>query len=184
MRFYTQGGLMVAKARRDWHVTLTDLPRLMSLLERNVKINFAPIRFDETQDDDDPILRDYLLTRYAETSCFASDLSSRISARVLEWSEIVDEADGQRQSVFDVIIAADVVASIYDPIALACTIHRLAHTESTVCLSFKERLSSVHRQFEQKLASLFETVQVLPPSAHASRNRNADVRILMARSKK
>jgi hypothetical protein len=173
---------MAARARRDWHVTLTDLPRLLPLLESNVAMNFCPIRLDGTGGTD-PILRDYLLCRCAGAPGLASDSSGRICARALEWTESPPSDDGEPSS-FDVIVAADAVASIYDPAALACTIHRLSHPGSTACLSFKERLSSVHREFERKLAALFEDVQVLPPSAHASRNRNEDVRILVARGKR
>jgi hypothetical protein len=175
--------MMIAKARPDWHVTLTDLPSLMPLLSHNVLLNFAPVFFDvmSNEQDVDPILREYLHRCYSDATVFASDRLSALRASVLEWSESDDSNDHE---TYDMIVAADVVASIYDPIALACTIHRLAHSESTVYLSFKERLSSVHRQFEQKLAALFENLQILSPSTHACRNRNEDVRILVAQCKK
>jgi Lysine methyltransferase len=180
--------MMLAKARPEWQVTLTDLPSLMPLLSRNLALNFAPVRFDADAlklGGIEALLSEYVMSRYADSTVFASQgQDSRIHSQVLEWSEEEDALlSGSNQS-YDIIAGADVVASIYNPMALARTIHRLAHSESTVYVSFKERLSSIHRQFEEQLSDLFGDVQIVSLPPHAERNRNPQVRILVARMKK
>lgn len=177
---------MVAKARPEWHVTLTDLPSLMPLISRNLALNFSPIRLDaDALKGVDGQLSDYLMFRYGDSAVFAPQSQrSRIHSQILEWSEEADFSSSENRQTYDIIAGADVVASIYNPNALARTIHRLAHSESTVYVSFKERLSSIHRQFEAQLSDLFGDVQIVAPAPHAVRNRNPHVQILVARSKK
>lgn len=179
---------MLAKKRPEWHVTLTDLPSQMPLIARNLALNFAPEILDADSLNSggiDRSLSEYVVCRYSDRNVFASDRQqSRIQAQVLEWSEEEDESSSGNRQTFDIIAGADVVASIYNPIALARTVHGLAHTKSTVYISFKERLTSIHREFEQQLSDLFEDVQIVSPSLHAFRNRNPQVQILVARTKK
>jgi Lysine methyltransferase len=102
-------------------------------------------------------------------------------------------------SSYDVIFGADVVATLYDPTCLAWTIHAMANAESIVYISFKERLSSIHRQFESLMQQLFAHCEVIHPlrrlpaaataltaSSYSARmmlrNRNPDVRIFVARN--
>jgi Lysine methyltransferase len=180
--------MMLAKARPEWQLVLTDLPRLMPLIARNLALNFAPVILDADSLRFGSIernLSEYVMYRYRDRSVFASyRQSSRIQSQVLVWSEEEDESSSGNRQTFDIIAGADVVASIYNPIALARTIHRLAHSESTVYISFKERLTTIHREFEEQLSDLFEDVQIVPPSPHAFRNRNPQVQILVARMKK
>lgn len=142
---------MIAKACPNVHVTLSDLPPLMPLIERNLARNFV-----------------------------SSAGQVVVKAQILEWSED-DSCNTRTCGTFDLIVGADVVASIYNAIALARTIHRLAHAHSIVYVSFKERLSSVHRQFEQELAGLFQSIEFVNPTT--TRNRNPQVQILVARNK-
>jgi SAM-dependent methyltransferase len=177
-------GAMVAKGVSGVHVSLTDLPALMPFLQRNVARNFAsesvltqtggPIRSD-ADDQDDGILSDYV---GGENDNDAKRSHSSVSAFPLAWGA----SDYSTHGTFDVVMGADVVASLYDPVALAQTIWSLAHSRSIVYVSFKERLSSVHRIFEEELQSLFDHVEIVKPSG--SRNRNPDIRILIARGKK
>ena len=100
-----------------------------------------------------------------------------VSAFILDWSEpTVDQP-------YDYVLGADVVASLYDPIALAQTIYQVSHEGSTVYVSFKERLSTIHRQFEQRMGDLFNDIQIVS-SKISSRNRNPEVKIMIARRKK
>jgi nicotinic acid mononucleotide adenylyltransferase len=80
---------------------------------------------------------------------------------------------------FDLVIGADVVASLYDPYALARTIHSLANV---AVISFKERLSSVHRDFEEHMASFYESINIIQPTG--CRNRNPNVQIMIAKGRK
>lgn len=182
---------MLAKARPGWRVTLTDLPSIIPLISRNLALNFAPMLFDANAlkfGEIETCLSEHVMCRYGDPTVFASNRQrDRIHSQVLEWSESEDEenaASSETRHTFDIIAGADVVASIYNPIALARTIHRLAHLESTVYISFKERLSSIHRQFEDELLGLFGDVEIVSPLPHAARNRNPEVRILVARKKK
>ena len=176
-------GAMVAKAVPGVHVSLTDLPALMPFLQRNVARNFAiesiltqtgdPIEPDA--DNDDGILSEYA---GGESDDDAKRSHSRVSAFPLAWGA----SDFSTLGTFDVVMGADVVSSLYDPVALAQTIWSLANSRSMIYVSFKERLSSVHRVFEEELQSLFAHVEIVKPST--SRNRNPDIRILIARGKK
>jgi 23S rRNA U2552 (ribose-2'-O)-methylase RlmE/FtsJ len=177
-------GALVAKAVSGVHVSLTDLPALMPFLQRNVARNFAseniltqtgdPIGPD-ADNDDDGILSDYAGGEDDDDDAKRSH--SSVSAFPLAWGA----SEYSTHGTFDVVMGADVVASLYDPVALAQTIWSLAHSKSIVYVSFKERLSSVHRAFEEELQSLFDHMEIVKPSG--SRNRNPDIRILIARGK-
>jgi len=177
---------MVAKSCTDVHVTLTDLPLLMPLVGRNLARNFCAASRRSSEAGSNPnetstTVGDEPTVMYSEST------GSTIQARVLEWSEDGSKdtslyRKAQYASSYDVIVAADVVASIYNPTALARTVHRLAHSQTTVYISFKERLSTVHRQFEEELESLFGCVQYVKPTN--VKNRNPQVQILVARAKR
>jgi hypothetical protein len=56
-----------------------------------------------------------------------------------------------------------------------------------VYISFKERLSSIHRRFETEMARLFQDVTIIDrrnDGQPLSRNQNPDVRILIAKGVK
>jgi predicted nicotinamide N-methyase len=154
-------GMMVAKAVAGLEVYLTDLPELMPLLQRNITNNFSG-------------------TASLPTGQRNLKGKSPVIGQVLDWAEVAGSREWH--SKYDVILGADVVASLYDPVALAKTIHALAHRESLILLTFKERLSTMHRQFESEMTNLFEDWTIQEPSH--SRNRNPDVKIIVARRPK
>jgi predicted nicotinamide N-methyase len=159
-------GLMVARALASRvHMTVTDLPALQPLLQRNVARNF--------HGHVDGIIANYMSTRnyhFVQGEC-------NVKASVLEWG---DRQAEEKHGTFDIVFGADVVASLYDPVKLAHTIARLCQSQTVVYISFKERLSIMHRQFEAEMARLFRVTEIVQP---VSRNRNPDVRILTAREK-
>jgi hypothetical protein len=55
-----------------------------------------------------------------------------------------------------------------------------------VYIGFKERLSTIHRQFEAEMAQLFTTTRILPPEMvqQYSRNHNPNVSIFVAYDKR
>lgn len=162
-------GLFVAQALDHVHVTLTDLAALQPLLLRNVRRNFGVA--------DDTLLDEYYGAARSDPRRPRQQPRCNVDASVLEWG---DRAAEERHGTFDVVIGADVVASLYDPIQLARTIVRLCHATTVVYISFKERLSAIHRQFEAEMDRLFRETEMVRPE---SRNRNPDIRILVARCK-
>lgn len=164
-------GMMVAKAIPNLHVFLTDLPDLMPLLTRNVHRNFENILPASVPCEAEPLPP--LTCSHRKTS------QSPVAAQVLDWADV--QADASNAMTYDVILGADVVASLYDPVALAKTIHALAHGDTVVYLTFKERLSSIHRQFESAVDDLFDQWEIYDPPPHTRRNRNPDVRIMEMR---
>lgn len=187
-------------------ITLTDLPALQPLLQRNVQRNFGGNNnrsvgnntdFKDGNDNDETLLLDYCFRRNAqlvshtlrnsqqtETAHDNLDGTSKpiqMSTSILDWG---DQDDIERHGTFDIVLGADVVASLYDPLALANTIASLCHSsQSVVYISYKERLSVIHRDFEAAMQQRFDTMELLP-QPYASRNRNPDVYILVARGKR
>jgi len=189
-------GLMLAKSLRmtknthDCQITVTDLPELLPLLKRNLERNFATGRRDAVLDEY------FATTTTTGTSTLEMPPSSLgntdddyelcVSASVLKWG---DRRAERLHGSFDIVIGSDVVASLYDPIELARCIHRLSRNQSSrVFVSFKERLSALHRQFESEMEALYETVEIVEPrnidGTWISRNRNPQVKILVATGKK
>jgi predicted nicotinamide N-methyase len=208
-------GMMVAKALSHLHVHLTDLPQVMPLLQRNARRNFYPQyveRMDESSSEhNDGVLEEYcheIVSRNGPMSGGSSSMhsveafysywresSSCISVYPLEWQCTCHQQSTTNEHRFDVVIAADVVASLYDPHALVDTIYDCTHADSVVYLTFKERLSSVHRQFESELSTCFAEIAILPnrpgnQSAASvavpawSRNRNPNIQLLIARQRR
>jgi hypothetical protein len=181
---------MLAKAI-PCHVRITDLPELLHLMTRNVRRNMhsqnilvdgvtnskhqAKMAFDKK--DESKGLSFFLReTDEENTIKSAMDARGTVSASVLRWGEVED--DGKQ---YDVVLGADVVASLYDPIALADTMHALCHDRSVVYVSYKRRLTDPHVRFESQLHCLFEKVECIRPT---SRNKNPQVWILKAYGKK
>jgi predicted nicotinamide N-methyase len=205
-------GMMVAKALPHLHVHLTDLPQVMPLLQRNARRNFCPqyverIAASLSENDGHAVLEEYcheIVSRHGPSSEGSShsaeafysywrESSSCISVYPLEWQCTCHQQSTAIEQAFDVVIAADVVASLYDPHALVDTIYGCTHADSVVYLTFKERLSSVHRQFESELSTCFAEITILP-NRHGnqsavsvpvwSRNRNPNIQLLIARQRR
>ncbi|GAX22985.1 hypothetical protein FisN_15Hh119 [Fistulifera solaris] len=160
-------GLMVAKAL-DVHVTMTDLPELMPLLQRNIARNLP----DEDTKELDEVYWEYM--GGDETGCRRGSAT----ASVLCWG---NKEQQESHGTFDVIVGADLVASLYDPYALADTLFQLCHNQSKVYISFKERQTEYHVMFETAMRKRFSKMDIMIPQ---SRNANPAVRILVAESKK
>ena len=159
-------GYLIAKGcERDAHVITTDLPELLPLMKNNFDLNFASIGCG-CED------RRYLTEKFADD---ATNIARRgtAEAKVLRWGEQTDY-DG---APYDIVFAADVVASLYDPVALAHTFYDLCGPNSKVFLSYKRRLDEPHKVFEDELKRLFQFVETIKPM---SRNKNPDVNIIKA----
>ena len=72
-----------------------------------------------------------------------------------------------KEASYDIVFGSDIVATLYDPIKLAYTIYDLCHSQSVVYISYKERLRSIHSQFQNTLTQLFQCVTIF----HASTGR-------------
>jgi len=159
-------GYLIAKGCvRDAHVITTDLPELLPLMKNNLDLNFASIGC--VCED-----RRYLKEKFVDD---ATNISRRgtAEAKVLRWGEQTDY-DG---APYDVVFAADVVASLYDPVRLAHTFYDLCGPNSKVFLSYKRRLDEPHKMFEDELKRLFQFVETIKPM---SRNKNPGVNIIKA----
>lgn len=88
-----------------------------------------------------------------------------VTAKVLRWGIQEDYKDGP----FDVVIAGDVVTTLYDPSALAKTIYDLCHEHSIVYICVKRRLNACHENFEKAMNDLFASVSFATP---VTRHRN------------
>jgi hypothetical protein len=95
------------------------------------------------------------------------------SASVLEWG-------GSVKGNYDVILGADVVASIYDSYGLAKTIYELAHSDSWVYLACRDRLAGSIEEFQGHLQKMFLHVERRKAD---SSNNNQSIWILIARGK-
>ncbi|CAJ1930705.1 unnamed protein product [Cylindrotheca closterium] len=95
-----------------------------------------------------------------------SSTSKNVTAGVLEWGRNVS---GQE---YDVILGADVVASIYDSYGLAKTIYDLSHERTKIYLACKDRLSGSIEDFEGQMKNMFEHVGRSKPN---SSNNNPKV---------
>mmetsp|Transcript_30849 Transcript_30849/g.46810 ORF Transcript_30849/g.46810 Transcript_30849/m.46810 type:complete len:333 (-) Transcript_30849:131-1129(-) len=153
-------GILLAKLTKC-HVEITDLPLLMPLMQRNIELNFSNSGAYISDDD----------IRLLHEEEPPQPLGS-CEARVLDWG---DREDGRK---YPVIVGADVVASLYDPIKLAETIHSLCQEDSKVFISYKSRLDGPHQLFEGRMRELYETVECMIPQG--SRNKNPNVKILQA----
>mmetsp|Transcript_15615 Transcript_15615/g.23062 ORF Transcript_15615/g.23062 Transcript_15615/m.23062 type:complete len:419 (+) Transcript_15615:96-1352(+) len=158
------GGLMIAKAVANCHVTITDLPELVDLMTSNVALNFKQQQ------------QQISLTN-EQQNIFQNDTNSKsnATAQTLRWGVKEDYTDGP----YDVIFGADVVTSLYDPIALAHTLYDLSHETTKVYVSVKARLSEPHELFEGEMKRLFEKVEIIW-NVEESRNRNPDTAIIVA----
>ncbi|CAJ1930707.1 unnamed protein product [Cylindrotheca closterium] len=98
-----------------------------------------------------------------------SSTTKNATAGVLEWGRNVS---GQE---YDVILGADVIASIYDSNGLAKTIHDLSHERTKIYLACEDRLAGSIEEFEDHMRSLFDHVGRSKPN---SANKNPKVWIL------
>ena len=177
-------GIMVGKATKC-HVTVTDLPELEELMGDNVRRNFGPT---SSVDDEKLSVEERRLLTYLD----GDKAKGTVTSRVLRWgveedyfpntSNSDDKQQGEEEQIYDVILGADIVASLYDPIALAQTLHALCGPTTKIYISSKSRLDKPHETFDGEMARLFERVEkkVLP----CSRLNNPNVFIIQAEGKR
>ena len=134
-------GLMLAKAT-NCHVEITEVPELEELMADNIKRNF----FGE---DDSSSADVEMITGHDGKA------KGTISSRVLRWG-VEEDYTG---APYDVIVGADIVTSLYDPVALAQTLYDLSHTNTRIYISGKSRLDKPHEIFNSEMIRLFEKVE-------------------------
>lgn len=100
--------------------------------------------------------------------------SPNVTTGILEWGKGTSEK-------YDVIIGADVVASIYDSTGLSQTLYGLATKDTRVYLACRDRLAGSIERFEGQMKQLF--TQVERRKAYSS-NKNPDVWIFYASGRK
>ena len=100
--------------------------------------------------------------------------ASNVTTGCLEWGRHVSEQ-------YDVILGADVVASIYGGYALAKTIFDLANEKSRIYLAVRDRLAGNIENFESHMNKMFECVEKKESN---SRNKCPNVYIFTAHGKR
>jgi ribosomal protein L11 methylase PrmA len=173
-------GIMVGKATKS-QVTITDLPELEELMDDNVRRNFGP------SVDDDSLLSEE--ERKLLTYLDSGKAKGTVTSRVLRWGVEEDyfldnsnRKEQENQQPYDVIIGADIVASLYDPVALAQTIYALCGPTTKIYISSKSRLDRPHETFDVEMARLFEKVE--KKVCVCSRLKSPNVFIIQAEGKR
>ncbi len=99
----------------------------------------------------------------------------RATCGVLEWGK---PTNGE---TYDIILGADVVASIYDSSGLAKSIYDLSHEKTVVYMACRERLAGVIDRFLSHMDELFTKVERKEPD---SSNHSPNVFILKISGKR
>eukprot|EP00587_Corethron_hystrix_P006623 CAMPEP_0113326260 /NCGR_PEP_ID=MMETSP0010_2-20120614/18388_1 /TAXON_ID=216773 ORGANISM="Corethron hystrix, Strain 308" /NCGR_SAMPLE_ID=MMETSP0010_2 /ASSEMBLY_ACC=CAM_ASM_000155 /LENGTH=347 /DNA_ID=CAMNT_0000186503 /DNA_START=61 /DNA_END=1104 /DNA_ORIENTATION=+ /assembly_acc=CAM_ASM_000155 len=154
-------GIALAKALKC-HVTVTDLPEVMSLIQYNIDLNFKNVNRTRS------LVYGNKIT--------GNDFYGEAVAKTLRWGHSEDY-DG---APYDVIVGGDVIASLYDPVALAMTFYALSGPNTSIYVSYKRRLDEYFQRFEIAMKSLFNKFNIVQPR---SRNINPDVMIIEAGEK-
>jgi hypothetical protein len=102
---------------------------------------------------------------------------SNVEARTLQWG---NKADYQG-APYNVILGADIVASLYDPVALAHTLYDLSGPDTKIYISSKSRLDKPHEEFDAEMNRLFDKCERVVPE---SRLRNPGVFVMEFGGKK
>jgi len=166
-------GIILAKSRKC-NVEITDLQELLPLMQQNVALNNFSSDGKLAQMNLSP-LDISVLYKNANTQQQQGQPLGSCIAQTLEWGAVARNDGGKKYSM---IIGADVVTSLYDPIKLAETIHHLCHKNSEVHISIKLRLDKPHKLFEMRMRELFNCVQIIKPTQ--SLNKNPSVYIFQA----
>jgi hypothetical protein len=164
-------GMMVAKAVQC-HVEITDLPELLDLMSANVERNFGSGNNDGTTTTTPTII--------PEVDINDQKSMGTISSRVLRWGI---ESDYQG-APYDCIIGADIVTNLYDPVALAQTIHALSGPNTSIYISGKARLDKPHEEFDVEMQRLFKSVKKIRTDEIHSRLKSPNVFIIVAEGKR
>lgn len=149
-------GLAVAKFVDSCSVTITDLPELMDLMKSNIDRNFH--RSKQYGNDD---VTSSQCSNAVESNTSSSNIrsaNSTVSAEILRWGEKEHYPAEQNQNI-DLIIAADVVATIYSSPLLVQTLHELAGDDTKIFLSYKHREDDLMKNFFHLLGKYFRNIQ-------------------------
>mmetsp|Transcript_2339 Transcript_2339/g.4245 ORF Transcript_2339/g.4245 Transcript_2339/m.4245 type:complete len:447 (-) Transcript_2339:69-1409(-) len=171
-------GIMVGKATKS-QVTITDLPELEELMGDNVRRNFGP---SEDNDADDLSKEERSLITHLDGGKAKGTVTSRVLRWGVEEDYFLNNEDKQEEQTYDAIIGADIVASLYDPVALAQTLHALCGPTTKIYISSKSRLDKPHETFDAEMARLFDRVEKKVPPC--SRLKNPNVFIIQAEGKR
>ena len=148
-------GYMVAKSfPTTTNVHLTDLSELLPLLEKN---------------------REHTSTQH-NTSVFELKWGCEISTSSSTTSS-------PAYSTYDVIIGADVVASIYSLQALLQTIYEKSNENTIVYMSTKDRITGTCQELITQLSQCFVNVQHVKPT-YLANNKNPEISIIIAYGKR
>jgi hypothetical protein len=177
-------GLMVASMVPDCTVELTDLPELQDLLRSNVERNFGTSSSSSSSSSSSRnAAADASTTTTTTTEGGGGGGGGgggrSVTCRVLRWGVESDLAGAP----YDVVIGADVVTSLYDPVALARTFHALSGPGTRVYVSGKARLAGPHDAFGGEMARLFGSVRVVDGGPR-SRLRSPGVFVIVADGKR
>ena len=159
-------GMMLAKAIQC-HVEITDLPELYDLMNANVARNFTTGGGEN------------IPTTSPDWDADHKSMGT-ISSRVLRWG---NESDYQG-APYDCIIGADIVTNLYDPVALAQTIHALSGPNTRVYISGKARLDKPHEEFDVEMQRLFESVTKIRADSIHSQLKSPNVFIIVVEGKR
>lgn len=177
-------GIMVGKATNS-QVTITDLPELEELMGDNVRRNFGPSSVDIAAEEESLSKEERNLVTYLDGGKAKGTVTSRVLRWGVEEDYFLNSEEEQKQGndqAYDVIIGADIVASLYDPVALAQTLHALCGPTTKIYISCKTRLDEIHEAFDFEMARLFERVdKKVPP---CSRLKSPNVFIVEAGGKR
>ena len=193
-------GILIAKGVSNAEVTITDLPEVLPLVERNILRNIAqkkiindscmkqnqyiyrgkaaadiPLSYDsgckELSKEDLDILYNHLNIEKMKKS------DSYVRASVLRWGEKYDYSGAP----YDVVFGGDIVTDLYCPKSLTATIYNLSHDKSHVFVSMKIRLSKPIEEFLEGMNAYFSVVKFVDP---VTRRNNPEVQIMYATSKR
>jgi hypothetical protein len=172
-------GLMIAAAAfDDVIVEITDLLELQDLMCANIKRNFGGNSCSNSDDDDgDDTKKEEEDGDDESSNTNKFNRTNNVSCRVLQWGVKSDYINAP----YDVIIGADVVTSIYDPIALAQTFYALSGPHTKIYISGKARLDRPHEIFEMEMKRLFVSVRKI--DVPNSRLRSPNVFVLVVQGK-
>ena len=135
-------GLAIAKFADCCSVTITDLPPLLDLMESNIIRNFD------------------LISKQSDQNCLQLnpiESSAVAHARILRWGETQDYPPVHEP--IDLLIAADVVATIYSAPPLVQTLYDLAGDNTKIFLSYKHRKDDLMQDFFSQLGESFQHVK-------------------------
>jgi predicted nicotinamide N-methyase len=142
-------GLAVAKFVDSCSVTITDLPELMDLMNSNIARNFHV----EKQSSGCLSNVGYHFANSGKQSGV-----DNVCAAVLQWGLKEDYSTEKYQNI-DLIIASDVVATIYSSTLLVQTLFDLSGEDTKIFLSYKHREDNLMRDFFHLLKSHFRDIQ-------------------------